>query len=400
LAALLNGAIDDAESDERPRDVIIDEMAAAAGIDRGTVLKILSGEINCPPIERLQGFSEVLDVTVEQQIAAAEEDGCEYDDAEQATSACVIRRNRAARGTSAAFPHGITRVLRAFASRPWFIEARKAEEIVGLLALRSEGLTDGFPATDPTQISSREGRIQVIRLHGVMMPRADMLSEISGVVSVQRFRAELRAAAADASIGAIVLDIDSPGGSVEFVPEAVADIKAARRADRPIIAVANSMACSAAYWIASAADELVVTPSGKVGSIGVYLLHEDISEAVKRDGVKMTFVFEGPRKIEGNPFEPLDDIALRALRSEVSHFYDLFTRDVAEARGAPLAAVRADPESAAAHFGGGRVVVATDAIRFGMADRIATIEETLQRVANPPRKRMRAGLARRRLALG
>lgn len=299
-------------------------------------------------------------------------------------------------------PHEITRFLRAVGARTWFIEPRRADEIVALLAVRAGGLTGGMAAQDRAPVAESRGKIAVLRLQGVIMPRADMIDEMSGSggAKLDRFRAAFRSAAADPEVAAIVLEVDSPGGQVTLVPETAAEIRAARREGRPIVAVANGMAASAAYWIASAADELVVTPSGLVGSIGVYLLHEDMSAQLAAEGIKPSFIFEGPRKIEGNPFEPLDDTARAALQREVAYYYDLFTRDVARARGVPLAVVRADPEKGGANFGGGRALPAKEAVSLGMADRVATLEEVVQGILKPRRRRARASLERRRLALG
>lgn len=298
-------------------------------------------------------------------------------------------------------PHEITRVLRAFSRRAWFIEPQKAEEMISILALRAEGHTAGYRAQEQPPVAESVGRIAVLRVHGPIVPRADMMSQMSGATeaSLERFRSAFREAANDPNVAAIVLDIDSPGGDVSFVPEAVAEIRAARSADRPIIAVANNMAASAAYWLATGADEIVVSPSGMVGSIGVVMLHEDISAMLEAEGVRPTFIFEGARKIEGNPFEPLDNTAKRALQKEVRTFFDMFVSDVAKGRGVAASVVRADPEATSEHFGGGRVVLAREAVRLGMADRVATLEDTIQQVSRRGRGRRRAALERRRLAL-
>lgn len=92
LAALLNDLIDDAETDERPRSEIISDMGSAAGIDEGTVNQILNAEIDCPPLDRLEGFAEALNVSARRIIAAAESDGCEYDD--DGRSNCQIKNER------------------------------------------------------------------------------------------------------------------------------------------------------------------------------------------------------------------------------------------------------------------------------------------------------------------
>lgn len=303
-------------------------------------------------------------------------------------------------------PHEIRRVLRAFANRPLFIEPRKAQEIAAMLELRAAAGPRTEPwkpaAAEQAPIAQPAGTIHVMRLHGTIMPRADMMSDISGGASLASFGAAFDRVASDSDVKGIVLDVDSPGGTVDLVPETAEKIRAARRADRPIIAVANTLAASAAYWIASAADELVVTPSGEVGSIGVYLLHQEMSAALEEMGVRATYIFEGARKVEGNPFEPLGDEARGALQAGVKYYYDLFTRDVATFRGVPISVVRADPEKDDKHFGGGRCYPARIAVDLGLADRIDTLDGTiarLQQQLSGTKGRRRSSTARRRLAL-
>lgn len=180
-------------------------------------------------------------------------------------------------------------------------------------------------------------------------------------------------------------------------------IRAARREDRPIVAVANTCACSAAYWIASAADEIVVSPSAQVGSIGVFTIHQDISEALAAEGVRMTLIRSGPRKAETHPFGPLEPEAAAALQARVSETYADFVSAVAANRGVPESVVRADPESGEAHFGGGRAYNAREAVRLGMADRVESLSETLARLTAPASAALAAGRSaaarRRRMAL-
>lgn len=299
--------------------------------------------------------------------------------------------------------HEIAHVLRAASTGVWLIDAAKAEQIVAFLQLRAAGHTAGWDGARPEAarrevIQGQRGPVHVLPLHGTIMPRANMMSEMSGGASLQKFQRLFQEAASDPQAAAIVLDIDSPGGMVDLVPETAAMIHAARRADRPIVAVANTMAASAAYWIAAAADEFVATPSATVGSIGVYQMHDDMSEALAARGVRRTMISAGPRKVEGNPFQPLDDDALAALTAEVQQFYGMFTKDVARFRGVPEAVVRADPVTADRHFGGGRAYLADTAKRLGMIDRVATFNDTVMRVASGRRSR-RASVARERLRL-
>ena len=299
--------------------------------------------------------------------------------------------------------HEIERVLRAAGQGVWFIEPRKAEQIVALLALRSQqspAAWDGDASSKSAAgqvVEGKTGPVHVLRLHGTVMPRANLMTEMSGACAMSRFQTEFRQAADDPNAAAIVIEIDSPGGLVDQVPETAAMIYGARRANRPIIAVANTLAASAAYWLAAACDEIVVTPSGMVGSIGVYLMHDDMSAYLEAEGINRTFISEGPRKVEGNPFQPLDDEARAALQAEVRYTYGLFTSDVAKFRGVPASVVRADPESSDKHFGGGRIYHAKEAVRLGMADRIATFQDTVMRAASGRRSR-RADLAGYRLS--
>src|SRR4029453_14892345 len=112
----------------------------------------------------------------------------------------------------------------------------------------------------------------------------------------------------DPAVKGVVLDVDSPGGSVYGVRELADEIRAAR-GQKPVEAVANAFMASAAYYIGSAAEKVWVTPSGSAGSIGVYDAHVDLSKFTETMGEKWTFVSYGDNKLLGNPFEPLSEEA-------------------------------------------------------------------------------------------
>ena len=105
----------------------------------------------------------------------------------------------------------------------------------------------------------------------------------------------------------------------------------------------NTLAASAGYWLAAACDEIVVSPSGSVGSVGVFVLHEDHGAELEAQGVSFEFVYRGARKVERHPFGPLDDVSRAALQEVVDGAYDTFTKAVSKFRGASLSIVRADP---------------------------------------------------------
>lgn len=226
--------------------------------------------------------------------------------------------------------------------------------------------------------------ISILGVLGVIAQRAAQVDDVSGPggTSVERLTQRFRAAMADQSVRAVVLDVDSPGGGVYGVEELADEIRAAR-GQKPIVAVANSLAASAAYWIASAADEVVVTPSGQVGSIGVYAAHEDISKMLEQEGIKETLIFSGKYKVEGNPFEPLTDEARAAIQRDVATYYASFVRAVAKGRNARESAVEKG-------FGQGRVVGAKEAVEEKMADRVETLDATVRRVGSGKRGGARA----------
>lgn len=279
----------------------------------------------------------------------------------------------------------LERVLHLVASRGWAVSAPFAEamrEVLVRRVLRGDRLSeselaDRLQAAERTRerASSAPTQIAVIQVYGLISHRAHMVDDISGPggTSTERLGQQFSAALNDSSVAAIVLDIDSPGGSVEGVIEVADQIRAAR-GTKPIVAVANALAASAAYWIAAQADEVVVTPSGEVGSIGVYAMHEDWSRALAAEGVTLTFISAGPYKVDGNPYEPLSETAHEDMQSKVDAMYRAFVRSVAKGRGVSVDTVRKD-------FGQGRTLLAEDALAAGMVDRVDTFSNTLARVA-------------------
>lgn len=189
--------------------------------------------------------------------------------------------------------------------------------------------------------------------------------------STQRLEQTVSALTQDPEIGAIILDVDSPGGLVTGVPEAADAIFRARQTKK-VGAIVNPLAASAAYWLASQASEIVAVPSGYVGSIGVFMLHADCSGLMEEVGVAWTFIHAGENKVEGNSFEPLSESARAFFQSEVDTVYRNFLSAVARGRDVTSAKVEAE-------FGQGRTFMAEKAKRLGMVDRLATPSAALAR---------------------
>jgi capsid assembly protease len=273
-------------------------------------------------------------------------------------------------------------ILSYVARTVWAILPEKMDEMLAILAHRAAGrilTNEEIQARigDPQPpIAAKRGSIAVIPLRGVIAHRMGSMDESSGGMSAERFTAMLRAAVADESVGTIVLDVDSPGGTIPGVPEAADAVFNARETKR-VVAVANSTMASAAYWIASQAHEIVAIPSaldGSIGSIGAFVVHQDLSAHLEKEGVKVTLIKAGKHKADANPFEPLSDEAKTQIQGNVDAAYGQFVKAVARGRGVTAAAVRAG-------YGEGRALSAPDAKAAGLIDRIATFDETIARLA-------------------
>jgi signal peptide peptidase SppA len=272
----------------------------------------------------------------------------------------------------------MSKISRNLMQTPWAILPEKLEIIVAVVnrhfageRLSAEEVEMQIQgATRPPERTV--GTVAVLPLFGTIFPRANLFTQSSGGTSAELFGKRFDELLNDPSVGAIIIDVDSPGGQVSGIQELSKKIFDARGV-KPIIAVSNYLAASAAYWIATSADELVVAPSGEVGSIGVFTVHEDDSVYLDKEGVKMTMIYDGKYKTEGNSYEPLSDEAKNAIQGRVSEIYDMFVKDVARNRGVKITDVRDG-------FGQGRVVGSKKAVDLGMADRIGTMDETIQRV--------------------
>lgn len=295
-----------------------------------------------------------------------------------------------------------SRIYRAMCSMPWMIQPEKLEAIAEFIEFQMEGgklsseQLDGV-TSHPKRDASRDVRyyavegssarvakapnqqsgIAVIPMYGVVEHRSMDFSS-GGNLSIQRFKQQFRDAVDNYAVSAIVLDVDSPGGSVDGVEEMAAEIFDARK-EKKIVAVANTLAASAAYYLASSADELIVTPSGEVGSIGVYMLHSDYSALYEKNGIKNTLIKAGKYKAQGNPWMPLDETSMTALQDSVNAHYEMFTKAVARNRGVSV-------EDVQGGFGEGRTVMAKQAVKLGMADKVATLDETIKRLGAKPRE--------------
>lgn len=210
--------------------------------------------------------------------------------------------------------------------------------------------------------------VAILTITGSLVDRGAWLGSNSGETSYEGIKFQLAAAAADPKVQSILLDISSPGGEATGAFEAAAAVRAAS-AQKPVVAVVNGMAASAAYAIAAGARKIVTTETGVSGSIGVVLLHADYSRALDKEGVTPTLIFAGAHKVDGNPFAPLPDGVKEDLQREVNHFYDLFVQTVAAGRKQLSPAQIRGTEA--------RVFIGAEAVTAGIADEVGTFESAL-----------------------
>lgn len=255
----------------------------------------------------------------------------------------------------------------------WLMERNAMRQFAALAAsnVTADLMQVRAAAAQPT----RQKMIGVIPVHGVLEARTTLMGELFGMSSYERIGQQFDMLMAEESVTGIILDVASPGGMVYGAQELAAKIFNAR-GTKPIIAVANPMAASGAYWIAAAADRMVMTPSGDVGSVGVICEHVDASQAYDREGAKITIIRseKAPFKGENNDAGPLTDEARMNLQARADRIHAGFVADLARFRGVSVDHVNE-------HFGKGRVVDSKTAMSAGMVDRVGTLQEIAGKLA-------------------
>lgn len=259
---------------------------------------------------------------------------------------------------------------------PWAIQPGKLKEIRSIyethlrgekIDLRGLEARIGEPLNNEQPGMEIINGVAVIPVDGVIAKRMNMLTKISGGVSTELVTQDVKKALADPSVKAIVLAIDSPGGSVDGTQE-LAQAIFNGRGTKPIIAYADGLMASAAYWIGSACDTVVMSgETAAIGSIGVVATHVDVSQAEKQRGVKTTEVVAGKYKRIASQYAPLSAAGLQTMQEQVDHVYSVFVNDVAKHRGVT-------PDVVLKHMADGRIFLGSQAIEAGLVDGFATLD--------------------------
>lgn len=268
--------------------------------------------------------------------------------------------------------------------KPWALHPAKLDEIQTFIDTRLNNPNatidvvvgkSGNRASDNYEI--RDG-VAVIPVFGVIEKRANMFSRMSGGTSTQLLKRDLQAAMNDPYVESILLDVDSPGGSVDGT-KAVADFIFENRGKKPLLAFANGMMASAAYWIGSAAGEIMAEDTAAVGSIGVALTHVDRSEYDQKLGIRRTQIFAGKYKRIASDERPLTEEGQAYLQGIVDTYYGIFVDAVARNRSASVEQVLTD-------MADGKEFIGRQALDAGLVDSIGNFDQALARAREKGRR--------------
>lgn len=223
------------------------------------------------------------------------------------------------------------------------------------------GLTQRLQQHGDTPYPVVDG-IAVIEISGVLIHRGGWIGQSSGQTSYEGIATQIEAAASDPAVRGIALEIDSFGGEVAGVFD-LADRIRAIRGRKPVWAFVAEHAFSAGYALASQANRILLPRTGAVGSIGVVVMHADLSGQLDQDGVRVTLIHSGKHKVNGNPYEPLPENVRDDIQREIDVLRFLFAETVAEGRAGQLSQEAALATEAATFRG-------VDAVAAGLADEV------------------------------
>lgn len=270
------------------------------------------------------------------------------------------------------------RVIRALSSAAWAMRADMLQVMIDVAHRDGEGPEAlstrlGRPLDNARDVQVRDG-VAIVPVMGPLFTRADMLDQVSGATSYEALARDLQAALDDPAVGAILLNVDSPGGQVHGVAELAQQIRAAG-AVKPLEAYVGGVGASAAYWLASAAQRVTVSPTSELGSIGVVLAYQVPNSEGPRG---KTYQFVSSQSPHKRP-DPATEAGRGKLQTRVDRLAGEFVGAVAGYRGVSV-------DHVLEKFGQGGDEIGSDAVAAGMADEVGSFESVLSRLAGAARR--------------
>jgi len=264
---------------------------------------------------------------------------------------------------------------------PWAIVPEKLFEIQEIYSTHLRGDKTNFDFVkarinehsgpiDDTAVFTIINDTAIIPIQGIIAKRMNLLTQISGGVSAQLVGRDIKEALANNTIKSILLDIDSPGGTIDGTQE-LADIIFAGRGQKPIVAYSDGMIASAAYWIGSAADRIYISgDTVTVGSIGVVASHVDYSRYEEKIGIKTTEIYAGKYKRIASQYQPLSEEGRQTIQDQVDFLYTVFVNEVAKQRSVSAGKVLEN-------MADGKIFIGNQAISAGLVDDMATLDRLI-----------------------
>lgn len=272
----------------------------------------------------------------------------------------------------------LTRVLTALYCEPWLIQPSMHRQLCDITWAHVTGSAhdgDGILAKFDDEVKrdrigdvARDGNVAILSVGGVIGRKFSGFLNSSGVTSVDVLQRIVEEARTDPSIEGMVLDVDSPGGTVTGTPEAAETLADFSR-EKPLVAYTSGLMASAAYWLSAPADAIFAAPSADVGSIGVYAAMLDVTRAMENQGVHVELFKQGKFKAMGMPGTSLTDEQREFLQERVDEIGDWFRGYVQGNRPA----VERDAME-------GQTFMGENALEVGLVDHIGTLADAVDHV--------------------
>lgn len=259
---------------------------------------------------------------------------------------------------------------------PWAIVPSKLAEIRDIYQTHMKGDKIDIKAIKAEAVSqsaySVDGGVAIIPVQSVLTKSRTFFSYLFGGSSMKDIGQAFQMAMEDVDVHSIVLAVDSPGGTVDGTHELASQIMQAR-GKKPIVAVADGMAASAAYWVASAADRIYIEgPTVEVGSIGVVATHIDVSEQDKMFGERYTEITAGKFKRISSAHRPLSEEGRASIQERVDGIYSVFVQSVAANRGRSVEQILEAAD--------GKIYMGQAAVDVGLVDGEATLTDVINQL--------------------
>jgi signal peptide peptidase SppA len=258
-------------------------------------------------------------------------------------------------------------LLETVSGQPWLIRKDKLELFNAILLSKMSG---SYPTTDSPKVNSGSVVIAstgILPIEGTLLKKTYGLESMSGMQTITDLTKSFEALQSDASVARIVLQFDSPGGSVSGIQEFA---NAIRNSSKETIGFISGECCSAAYWLASQCSAIVASSNTDlVGSIGVYLSVVDQSMINDAMGLKVHVISAGKYKAIGNPNTPMTEMGIEYLQEQVDSIYNEFTKAVQSNRP--------NVNSDISVWADGKVFMASKAKELGLIDEIATMKDLI-----------------------